>query len=523
MQSRLISIIHFRMCAIALGFVFGIIASSFDLVVWGIIIAASVFLSIFYLYPKFRTLGLLFVLFFMLGIFRLSVYKEIAINDISKLAGNYSRFKGWVVSDPELREDKISFIFKSQSAIVNGHPHQVSGRILLSVYNENMSNFKVEYGDKLEITSIIKEPLPATNPNSYSYKDYLSRQAIFCTASVSESRNIRNLKKNSANPITRFAYNIKHAISENCARLYSKTASPLIEGMALGSYTLISSDTYDIFARTGTLHLLAASGFNCFIIAFYLTILLSFLRIKPIPRNVIIITIIFIYMLIVGPKPSIVRASIVAAILVLAKPLGREADLKNLFFCAVFIVLLVNPMNLFDVGFQLSFLGVGALIFFYKIIWDFIISLINKKKRFRRRKWFDPITGKVTHLIAETAIGCISVLIFVSPIVAFDFNYISITSIPANILMIGFAQLIYGFGILAPLFAKIPFIGAYIGYAGNTITSWCLSSLSWFSKWEYSSISVKSPNSVFICFYYIALIIVLVFLSKKNNSSELEE
>ena len=522
MQNRFISIIHFRMSVIALGFVFGIIVSSFDLIVWGIVIAASVCVSIYFLYPKFKTLGFLLLLFFLLGILRLSVYKEIAIDDISKLAGKYSKFNGWVVSDPELREDKISFIFKPQSAIVNGRLHQVSGRILISVYNENMTRFKVEYGDKFEITSIIKDPLPATNPNSFSYKDYLGRQAIFSTASVSESRNIKTLKKNIVNPITRFAYNTKHAISKSSAKLYSETASPLIEGMALGSYTSISGDTYDIFARTGTLHLLAASGFNCFVIVFYSSLFLSIFRLKPISRSIIVIAMLLIYMLIVGPKPSIVRASIVAALLILAKPLGREADLKNLFFCAVFIVLLVNPMNLFDVGFQLSFLGVGALIFFYQILRGYLFFLLQSK-RYIRKRWFTAGLKKISHLAVDTAICCVSVIVFTSPIIAYYFNSFSLTSIPANILMIGFVQLIYGFGILAPLFAKIPLIGAYIGYTGNTITSWCLSSLSWFSKWKYSSISITSPNVAAICIYYIALIIAMHYLAKKYNSSESEE
>jgi competence protein ComEC len=516
LSNKFFSIIQLRMFAITLGLICGILSASFNIVLLVTVLSVFICAILFCFIPKLKVLYIIYLFFFFIGVFRLSISKEVAANDISTLAGNYTRFTGFIFSDPELREDKISFIFNAKHAIVKGKFHKVAGKILISVYKDNFQKFSCEYGDKLEIISFISQPMPATNPNAFSYKDYLYRQGIYSTASVSEARNIKTLNIIHANPITKLALAIKHSISSSCRNSYSKDSSPVIEGMALGSYSSINPDVYDSFTRTGTLHLLAASGFNCFIIAFYGSFILSLLRFNPIWRCAFIIFLLLIYLLIVGPKPSIVRAAIMASLVIFARPISREADLKNLFYCALFVVLMLNPNNIFDVGFQLSFMGVAALIFFHHILRDYISGYFKQKVTYLRTNWLKILIGKASHLIFETAVGCISVLIFVSPIIAYNFNYISITSIPANILMSGFAQLIYGFGILAPLFAWIPIFNHILGSLGSSVTNLGLSCLNWLSSWRYSSVSVVSPNAGFICIYYIVLILVIINLSMKD-------
>ena len=113
------------------------------------------------------------------------------------------------------------------------------------------------------------------------------------------------------------------------------------------------------------MHILAISGFNVGIVAY---VIFLFLKIFPLGRRghyILTILILIVYAVLTGGQPPVVRATIMAVVFLAGFILEREPESINTLSCAALFILLVNPVNLFDVGFQLSFVSVLAIIVFY--------------------------------------------------------------------------------------------------------------------------------------------------------------
>ena len=148
-------------------------------------------------------------------------------------------------------------------------------------------------------------------------------------------------------------------------RLFSwldPTTAPLAAALLLGWREEIDPEINDAFARTGTTHLLAVSGLQLQALA--ISLLLIF-RVLGFPRRIsysVVGAIMIGYAMLVGPAPSVVRSTVMTSTFCLASIAQRLARSANTLSLAALCTLAVNPMNLFDVGCQLSFLAIGALV-----------------------------------------------------------------------------------------------------------------------------------------------------------------
>jgi competence protein ComEC len=138
--------------------------------------------------------------------------------------------------------------------------------------------------------------------------------------------------------------------------------APLAAALLLGRRTAIDPETYDAFARTGTMHLLAISGLHMNALAVILGILLAALGMGRKRAALLVLTATACYALLVGLRPSVVRALGMTAVVCLGIALDRPTRPANLLALAALATLAINPAYLFDVGCQLSFLAVAAIV-----------------------------------------------------------------------------------------------------------------------------------------------------------------
>ena len=139
-----------------------------------------------------------------------------------------------------------------------------------------------------------------------------------------------------------------------------------MEGFLLGDRYNIPRHINELFQMAGVVHILAISGFNVGIVA-YATFL--FLKMFPLGRRwhyILTILLLIAYAVLTGGQPPVVRATIMAAVFLAGFILEREPESINTLACAALLILFVNPVNLFDVGFQLSFVSVLAIIVFIR-------------------------------------------------------------------------------------------------------------------------------------------------------------
>lgn len=142
---------------------------------------------------------------------------------------------------------------------------------------------------------------------------------------------------------------------------FSDSAEAIIEAMTTGDKSSISKGDKESFAKAGISHVLALSGFHLTVIVALLDVLLMrglFKRRWKKITALMIIPFIWAFAFIAGLPPSLVRATTMCTFLQLALVIGNTQGLKNACGIAVFIMLIANPLNIMDVGFQLSFLSI---------------------------------------------------------------------------------------------------------------------------------------------------------------------
>lgn len=503
------------MAPIAIAFALGILASVYVSFAMCILIAlgTAVILLAFMRTHK-RPLLILSAAMFALGAARYSVSREIPINDISLLADRVTAFEGEVVSDPEARSGQIRIIIQANRAEVGNQWIKTSGSIYTNIYVAGSEDTpRPDYGDLIRIKRSPYIPMDPTNPGQFSWKDYLARQGIYSCASVRMSSDFELLNGHKGNAAMRAALWAKRQLEWSIGRVHPREQAGLITGMVLGTYSYLSPETFRNFTRTGTLHLLAASGANCYILLYIATPVLSLIKVMPKWRHLITIVLIILYLLMVGPKPSLVRAAVMSSLMLLALPLGRVANARNLFFAALFLVLLMDPADLFDVGFQLSFIAVWALIWISPILEEILdragIMPKNTVKypRLAVRAWRCLLAG-----LASAAVCTSAVTLLTAPVVAYYFNYFSLVSLPANLALALGVTLVFADGLVSLITARMGEVGILIGHVGTWVTNAMLATVNYFGSLRWAAVSVSSPNTGMIAGYYLVLYSLMNYL-----------
>lgn len=229
--------------------------------------------------------------------------------------------------------------------------------------------------------------------------------------------------------------------------------SSVLAGIILGERQNIPDDIRQSFIRTGTSHIIAISGFNVGMVVFMALILLKAARIKRKIRYLLVIPILIIHMLAVGASSSVVRATIMAMAVLAGYLLDREANIVNSLSLSALIILGYNPMQLYDAGFQLSFISVLGIVLLSPRIIGFSEKIFSRCKGIRRFC----LNGFAVSLSAWLAtLG----------LIAYYFRIISPVTLLANLIIVPLTSLIILLGFSLSLSAMI-----WPGLAGQIATT----------------------------------------------------
>lgn len=203
------------------------------------------------------------------------------------------------------------------------------------------------------------------NPYSFNYASFLKRKKIYHQVFLQHF-----IKSSSSNwNSIAFLNNIREKISQKIEQQYGKNDEiGIIKAMLLGEKDGLTFDIKQLYSKTGTIHLLAISGlhtgiiYGCFYLILYFLIFLpkgKFLRI------IVSILLLWGYASITGFPASVCRASLMITLFQLTRLLNRDTHSLHIIYVSAFILLIINPNFLFDVGFQLSYSAVLSIILFF--------------------------------------------------------------------------------------------------------------------------------------------------------------
>lgn len=280
-----------------------------------------------------------------LGAFVFFSQQQLAPDHVSNFNdGDVVILVGEVTSPPEQRSSNT----KLEVEVREVDSSLVSGLILLSVPRYP----RYKYGDELKIVGKLQTPAEFTD---FSYKDYLARYDIH---SVVYFADIEKLADGKSNWLWQLKDRLKHTLQKSLPEPESGFAQRLF----LGERRAMSETVLEDFKKTGTMHIVAISGYHVTIVSSLLLLLT-----RPLGRRlsfVLAVSAIFFYAFLTGASASVVRASIMGFLVLFAMQFGRVSNLRNGITITATIMLLFNPLLLrYDIGFQLSFLAVIGIVY----------------------------------------------------------------------------------------------------------------------------------------------------------------
>ena len=221
----------------------------------------------------------------------------------------------------------------------------------------------LRYGKQITLTGVLEEPQGKRNPGGFDYKAHLARQNV---VGIVEVIGLLRIGEQRGFPPLRWIEALRIQTEHLIDAIYTRISlhAQLVKGILLGKRSDIPSETLDTFRNSGTFHVLAVSGLHVGLIAGFCYF--GFSRFRFPQKVVCLLTIIavLIYASLIGFRPSVFRAALMAILYLSATLIDRDTDIFNLLAVAALVLLLLNPHQLWDVGFQLSFVAVASIVYF---------------------------------------------------------------------------------------------------------------------------------------------------------------
>jgi competence protein ComEC len=235
---------------------------------------------------------------------------------------------------------------------VDGEPR--SGILQLTAYGPLPP---LAEGQRLAVDTRLDRPVGFRNPGTFDYAEHLRRRDVTVVGTV---RGAQVVVLDDAGPPWHARVR-RHAVAAIQEAL-PPTSAALLAGLLLGERGGLPPDVDAAFRRAGVSHVLAVSGFNVALVAATVWALLALARA---PRRVAVIGALVVvvgYAAVTGPQPSVLRAALMAVLVLLALLLDREAAVLNSLALAALVILACRPADLHDPGFQLSFAATAGIV-----------------------------------------------------------------------------------------------------------------------------------------------------------------
>jgi competence protein ComEC len=276
-----------------------------------------------------------------------------------QLAGREVLLTGYVRDDPKRTDDGQQLVFAAESTALAGRVAAVEGSVQLTLPPYPT----YQYGQRLRVAGELQAPRAPRRPGEFDYRAYLARKGIFVLMREPE---LRVLEGTAGNPLLGALLAFRDRCRAVLLRELPEPQASIAIGVLLGLQATIPPEVYGTFSVTGTSHILVVSGWNFSIVAAMLAGLAGRLRLGRGATLLLTLAVLWTYALFVGASATVLRAAVMASLIVLAGALGRRGDPWTLLFAASWALSAVDPYTLWDLGFQLSALATASLFAFGK-------------------------------------------------------------------------------------------------------------------------------------------------------------
>ncbi len=467
--------------------------------------------------------------FLCLGAIRLLAFETAGPSDIRHFVGDerslatvrgriltqpYQQSQDWLFARFTSSDPTTAFYLGVEAVETAGGPRMVGGTIRVRV-DEPAPNLQI--GDDVRIDCWLHRYEEPTNPGQFNVARYLKLKNVYVGASAPSREAVTVLGDG---PPAGVAIRLRKAFTDAANRALldnppSNTQDEaIVEALLLGERRNIAPDTYEAFRRTGLLHIVSLSGMHlCILIGIVWWAGKPFGLAKPV-RAVICVVATAVFLLVVPPKPPILRAAVIVWSFCTSIFLRRRANPLNSLSLAAVTLLLIQPTQLFDVGWQLSFGATVGILAFTRRLEDWFREKAHGWPR--PLNWEALSATQLLKAMANTAMRGLSVGLAAwlgsAGILLYHFYNVTplacvwtvIASLPVTaILTVGFLKIILAF--------FLPTLSAFLGCVLSVLADLLIGMVRLMAELDVSYILIGHVPLLLILLYY-ALILFVGFI-----------
>ncbi len=413
--------------------------------------------------------------------------------------------KGIVNTDPEVR-DKVAHLHLSATEIkLDKEWQQVSGTALLFVPRYPA----YEYGDVLLVTGKLETP---PQLDDFDYEQYLAHQGIYSTILYPK---IEILEAGKGFGPLEWVYSLRNRLSQALAEILPEPQASLAQAVVLGIRGMIPSSLEVDFTRSGTAHLLAISGLHLSILAGISVSLGVWLFGRRHHTYIwLALVIIWLYAVITGMRPPVIRAAIMASLFLTAELLGRQRSALTALTFAAAIMVGISPQVLWQASFQMSFLAMAGLIFIFPPLQAMGRRLVNSTLG------EDRTVVSIANVATDSFSVSLGAILAVWPLIAHYFGIVSFSGPLATFLALLALPGIIITGALAGSIGLVALPLAYaIGWFTWFLLSYVILVVDVFVLLPLSFVEVGSIDPSVVWGYYLVLAFALWLNRHRRQAS----
>lgn len=378
----------------------------------------------------------------------------------------------------------------------------VRGKMLLKIPKDSSLNI-LETGNIYTSYATIKPITAPLNPNQFDYAKYLQNQYILYQTTLCPNQIIYNQKKEQS--LSSFADQTRKKINQKLSKYHFDSEEfSVINALYLGQRQDISQETFSNYRDAGAIHILAVSGLHVGILLFIINLVLAPLnRIKKYGKRIkliVLITSLWGFAIIAGLSPSVLRAVTMFSFLAIGMQIRSKTSTYNSLFISLFVLVCFDPLLVFSIGFQLSYVAVFSILWIQPIIENIY------KPRFY-------ITKKLWAIFTVTIAAQLGLL----PLSLFYFHQFPLLFFVSNLIILPFLGVILGFGIFVILLALLNILPEFIAnlfenciHSMNTVIGWIAQQETFILK------DISFSWITLIALYFVILSITLTYKQYKN-------
>ena len=438
-------------------------------------------------------------LFFMLGIFRFAAAYELPAHDISYMAGQEGRITGTIAEPPRVTRDgdgvqHIRYTVAVQTVLQAHEERTARGKLYVYTRRDGAEDTPHGViGDVITAEGKIRRAHGYQNPGQIDTVFLLRCDGITARLFARENdiKIVPNEEPTRVQSFLQWAADVRAHYLNRMAEVMPRSDAAAIFAMLFGGYDGIRPELLEAFTVTGIVHILSVSGSHISLLAAVIAWLALFLHLPRWLSAVMVILAIIVYVILAGLVPPAVRSGIMGAVAFLGIVLGRERDAQYLLVLTGLLMLMIAPLLLFHISFQLSFLATAGLLFLAPVLRACMVGL--------------------PRVLAASFSITMGAQLATLPILAWHFNQISLSSLLSNLLVVPIVDLIIvlglGGGILAFL---VPVLGSAAFALDSLLLGITFEMTRAIAALPFSQIWLPSMNVCVGLVYYLGLFIIIV-------------